>query len=45
MTDARWVGRAVKVFSVLLPGQARAFPLAHLEAAKGWAAEGTDYNA
>ena len=44
VTDARWVGRAVKVFSVLLPGQARAFPLAHLEAAKGWAAEGTDSN-
>ena len=42
VTDARWVGPAVKVFSVLWPGQARAFPLAQLEAAKSWAAEGTD---
>jgi hypothetical protein len=40
VTDARWVGPAIKVFSVLWPGQARAFPLADLEAAKAWAAEG-----
>lgn len=40
VTDARWVGPAIKVFSVLWPGQARAFPLADLEAAKRWAAEG-----
>jgi hypothetical protein len=39
VTDARWVGPAVKVFSVLWPGQARAFPLAELDAAKRWAAE------
>jgi hypothetical protein len=39
VTDARWVAPAVKVFSVLWPGQARAFPLAELEAAKRWAAE------
>ncbi len=39
VTDARWAGPAVKVFSVLLPGQARAFPLAELESAKRWAAE------
>jgi SpoIIAA-like len=39
VTDARWAGPAVKVFSVLLPGRARAFPLAHLESAKRWAAE------
>ena len=39
VTDARWAGPAVKVFSVLWPGQARAFPLSELEAAKRWAAE------
>jgi hypothetical protein len=41
VTDARWAGPAIKVFSVLWPGQARAFPLADLEAAKSWAAEPT----
>jgi SpoIIAA-like len=39
VTDARWAGPAVKLFSVLWPGQARAFPLADLEAAKHWAAD------
>lgn len=39
VTDARWAGPAIKVFSVLWPGQARAFPLADLEAAKRWAAD------
>ena len=39
VTDARWVAPALKVFSALMPGQARAFPLAELEAAKTWAAE------
>lgn len=39
VTDARWAARTVRIFSVLLPGQARAFPLAELEAAKSWAAE------
>lgn len=38
VTDARWAGPGVKVFSVLWPGQARAFPLSELEAAKRWAA-------
>jgi hypothetical protein len=38
VTDARWAGPAMKVFSVLWPGQARAFPLGELEAAKRWAA-------
>ncbi len=40
VTDARWAGPAIKIFSVLMPGQARAFPLAQLEAAKAWAAGG-----
>lgn len=39
VTDARWAGPAVKLLSVLWPGQARAFPLAELEAAKRWAAD------
>ena len=39
VTDARWARPAVKIFSVLWPGQARAFPLAELESAKRWAAE------
>lgn len=38
VTDARWAGPALKVFSVLFPGQARAFPLDELDAAKTWAA-------
>jgi hypothetical protein len=41
VTNAGWAGPAVKVFSVLWPGQARAFRLAELESAKRWAAEGT----
>jgi stage II sporulation SpoAA-like protein len=39
VTNARWAGPAVKIFSVLWPGQARAFPLSELESAKRWAAE------
>lgn len=39
VTDARWAGPALKVFSILWPGQARAFPLTELETAKRWAAE------
>ncbi len=39
VTNARWAGPAIKMFSVLWPGQARAFPLSELEAAKRWAAE------
>ena len=41
VSDARWVGPAIKVFSMLWPGQARAFPLAELEGAKAWAADTT----
>ena len=39
VTDASWAGPAVKAFSILWPGQARAFPLAGLESAKRWAAD------
>ena len=42
VTDAGWAQRATKVFSVLWPGKARAFPLAELEAAKSWAAADGD---
>ena len=42
VTNARWAGPAIKVFSVLWPGKARAFPLAEVDAAKRWAAEKTD---
>jgi hypothetical protein len=42
VTDARWAAPAIKVFSVLWPGQARAFPLAELESAKRWAGEDAD---
>ena len=38
VTDARWAAPAIKIFSVLWPGQARAFPLSELDAAKQWAA-------
>lgn len=38
VTDARWAGPAIRLFSVLWPGQARAFPLAELASAKAWAA-------
>jgi hypothetical protein len=38
VTDARWANAAVTVFSMLWPGQARAFRLAELGAAKRWAA-------
>ena len=42
VTDARWAGAMVRIFSILWPGQARAFALAELETAKRWAAqEGT----
>lgn len=41
MTDARWAAPAMRILSVLWPGQARAFPLADLEAAKSWAADET----
>ena len=40
VTDARWARPAMKVFSILLPGQARAFRLAEREAATHWAATG-----
>jgi hypothetical protein len=42
VTDARWARPAMKLFSVMWPGRARAFPLAELAAAKAWAADDAD---
>jgi hypothetical protein len=39
VTDAGWARPALKIFSVLWPGQARAFRLSELEPAKKWAAD------
>ena len=39
VNNARWAGPAIKMFSVLWPGQARAFPLSEPESAMRWAAE------
>lgn len=38
VTDARWAKPALRVFSLLWPGQVRAFTLADLDVAKSWAA-------
>lgn len=38
VTNARWAAPAVRLFSVLWPGQARAFSLSELDDAKRWAA-------
>ena len=38
VTDANWDRPAVRIFSLLWPGQARAFRLSELEVAKRWAA-------
>jgi hypothetical protein len=42
VTDAKWAVPALKVFSILWPGQARAFPTAELDDAKRWAAQSDD---
>lgn len=42
VSDEEWLGRAIKALSLLLPGQAKAFPIRELAAAKTWLAEGLD---
>jgi hypothetical protein len=42
VSDEEWLGRAIKALSILLPGQAKAFPILELTAAKSWLAEGLD---
>lgn len=42
VTDAGWARPAMKVFSLLWPGKARAFPLAERAQATSWAAATDD---
>jgi len=41
VSDEDWLRPALRVLSVLVPGQLRAFPVAQLAAATDWLAEGT----
>lgn len=45
VTNVGWAKPAMRAFSVLVPGQARAFRVAQLQEAKAWAAEGLAPNA
>jgi SpoIIAA-like len=40
VSDEDWMRPAVRALSMLLPGQARAFPVHELDAAKAWLQEG-----
>ena len=40
VSDESWLAPALRVFSVLVPGTIRGFPVAELDAAKRWVAEG-----
>jgi hypothetical protein len=40
VSDEGWLAPAIKVLSLLLPGEAKAFPVRELPAAKRWLAEG-----
>jgi len=42
VSDEEWLRPAIKAFSVLLPGEAKAFPVRQVAAAKSWLAEGLD---
>ena len=42
VSDEDWVRPAIKALSLLLPGQAKAFPVREVDAAKRWLAEGLD---
>jgi hypothetical protein len=39
VSDETWMRPAMRALSFLLPGKAKAFPVAELEAAKAWVAE------
>jgi stage II sporulation SpoAA-like protein len=39
VSDESWMRPAMRALSFLLPGKAKAFPVAELEAAKAWVAE------
>jgi hypothetical protein len=38
VTDIEWMARATNLFTWLIPGEARVFPIAELEPAKAWVA-------
>jgi SpoIIAA-like len=40
VSDEEWLRAALRMISVLVPGQFRGFPVVDLEAAKSWVAEG-----
>jgi stage II sporulation SpoAA-like protein len=42
VSDEEWLRPAIKALSLLLPGEAKAFPVRQLTAAKTWLAEGYD---
>ena len=42
VSDDEWLRPAIKALSLLLPGEAKAFPVRQLAAAKNWLAEGLD---
>ena len=42
VSDDEWLRPAIKALSVLLPGEAKAFPVRQLDDAKSWLAEGLD---
>ena len=38
VTDIEWMARATKMFTWMIPGEARVFPVAELDQAKAWVA-------
>ena len=44
VSDEEWLRPAIKALSLLLPGEAKAFPVRQLSDAKNWLAEGLDVN-
>jgi hypothetical protein len=42
VSDEGWLRPAIKALSLLMPGEAKAFPVRELAAAKQWLAEGLD---
>ena len=42
VSDETWLGPALRMLSVLVPGQLRGFPVAQLQSAKSWVAAGAD---
>lgn len=40
VTDIDWIAQATRLFAWMIPGEVRVFPLAELEQAKSWIADG-----